>query len=185
MKPKSHDLDFELNLMPVLSVLSICICFLLTTAIWNRMGFVGIHQAIGDELPESGVPSDSLFLKAQKNGSIVLQWKRGKDSSVIAEKTIASAPVPNTSLHNAKGRPRGSSSKQGTSSGTGAAKDSYWQGVRSEIEAFVSRSQLKTIIVMPEVGTNYGHTIALLDQLKSLSLNIGLAPAVAPMEKGR
>ena len=150
MNTKAKELEFEVNLLPVLSVLSICICFLLTTAIWTRMGYIGINQAIGDELPASGKSPDSLFLKLKSNGQLLLQWKSGEDSSLLAEKTV---------------RP-------------GANAKINWEKAKKEISQFVKKSNLKTVIVMPEVGVNYGETIRALDQLKGLSLNIGLAPAI-------
>lgn len=150
MNAKSKELDFEVNLLPVLSVLSICICFLLTTAIWTRMGFIGINQAIGDELPASGKNSDSVFLKVKTNGQFVLQLKSGEDSSLLSEKIIQ--PVRKGQFN--------------------------WKTAQAEISNFVSRAQTKTVIVMPEIGVNYGETIHLLDQLKGLSLQIGLAPAI-------
>ncbi len=140
MNTKSKELDFEVNLLPVLSVLSICICFLLTTAIWTRMGFIGINQAIGDELPSIGKTS----------GQFVLQLKSGKDSSLLSEKVILPAR-------------------------TGQFD---WPKFQSEIKRFVSIARTKTVIVMPEIGVNYGQTIHLLDQLKGLSLQVGLAPAI-------
>ncbi len=154
MNTKAKDLDFEVNLLPVLSVLSICICFLLTTAIWSRMGSIEINQAIGDELPSSGKNPDSVFLKVKANGQFVLQWKSGEDSSLLSEKTIE----PN---------------KGGQFN---------WNSGVKEISTFVKKAKAETVIVMPEIGVNYGATIKLLDQLKGLSLKIGLAPAIKGLQ---
>jgi biopolymer transport protein ExbD len=150
MNAKSKELDFEVNLMPVLSVLSICICFLLTSAVWTRMGFIGINQAIGDELPTSGKNPDSIFLKIKTNGQFVLQWKSGEDSSLLSQKVISPA-------------------KKGQFN---------WTAAQKEIPIFVQKAHTKTVIVTPEFGVNYGQTIQLLDQLKGLNLQVGLAPAI-------
>lgn len=150
MNTKAKELDFEVNLLPVLSVLSICICFLLTTAIWSRMGFIGINQAIGDQLPASGKNPDSVFLKVKTNGQLLLQWKSGEDSSLLSESTV---------------QPSGDHKFN-------------WTKAKSEIGRFVSKAKIKTVIVMPEIGVNYGETIRALDILKGLSLQIGLAPAI-------
>lgn len=158
MQTKSKDLDFELNLLPILSVLSICICFLLTTAVWNRLGTIDINQAIGDVIPKSVIDSgkvpDSVFLKVKASGDFVLQWKKGEDSSLKEEKII----------HMDK-----SNAKNVTL---------FWTKLKGEITNMVKQSKVSSVIVMPEIGTNYGETIKLLDQLKALSLNIGLAPAI-------
>jgi len=150
MNTKAKDLDFELNLLPILSVLSICICFLLTSAVWSRMGFIGINQAIGDLIPTSGRNPDSLFIKVKSNGQFQIQWKSGQDSSVLAEKMIQ--PL--------------------------RAGKVDWSTIQKELSALVVRAKTKTVIVMPEVGVNYGKTIQLLDHLKGLALQIGLAPAI-------
>jgi biopolymer transport protein ExbD len=150
MNTKSKELDFEVNLLPVLSVLSICICFLLTTAVWTRMGFIGINQAIGDQIPSNGVNPDSVFLKAKADGQILLQWKSGEDSSLRSERVI---PALRAGKFN-------------------------WEKAQKDVLSFVKNAQTKTVIVMPEIGVNYGETIRILDQLKGLSLQIGLAPAI-------
>lgn len=149
MNAKTKELDFEVNLLPVLSVLSICICFLLTTAVWNRMGFIGINQAIGDEMPSSGVNEDSIHILLKSNDRMILRLKSGEDSHTMAEK--------NLSLQK---------------------KSVNWEQIKNEVASFSKRIQSKTVIVMPEKGVNYGLTIQLLDQLKGLGLNIGLAPAI-------
>lgn len=150
MNTNTKELDFEINLLPVLSILAICICFLLTTAIWSRLGYIGINQAIGDEIPTNGKNPDTLFLKILTNGNYLLQWKSGETSSILAEKSLSIKDKSSLS----------------------------WSNLRKNIELFVKKSNTKTVIVMPESGTSYGETMALLDQLKSLSLNIGLAPSI-------
>lgn len=41
------ELNFELNLLPVIAVLAVCICFLLSTAVWMMIGSVELKQASG------------------------------------------------------------------------------------------------------------------------------------------
>lgn len=42
-----RELNFELNLLPVIAVLAVCICFLLSTAVWIMIGSVELKQASG------------------------------------------------------------------------------------------------------------------------------------------
>lgn len=149
MNNKTKDVDFEVNLLPVLSVLSICICFLLTSAVWNRMGYIGINQAIGDELPDNGKNEDSIQILVKATGRLILQLRNGEDSRIVAVKNL----------------PMGKS-------------EADWEKIKNEIKLFAKKTSSKTTIVMPEKGVNYGATIQLLDQLKGLALNIGLAPAI-------
>ena len=41
------ELDFEINLLPMISVLAICICFLLINSVWVLVGSVDLKQATG------------------------------------------------------------------------------------------------------------------------------------------
>lgn len=45
---KKH-LDFELNLVPFIDLLSVCICFLLMTAVWIQVGSMDTKQAVGGQ----------------------------------------------------------------------------------------------------------------------------------------
>ena len=42
-------LNFELNLIPFIDVLSVCICFLLVTAVFINLGSFHVSQAVGSE----------------------------------------------------------------------------------------------------------------------------------------
>lgn len=158
----NKDVDFEINLLPVLSVLSICICFLLTTTVWNRMGYLEINQAIGDQLPTSGKNPDSIIIKLLKNGNLDLEWRTDENSSAALQKTIL-ATHSGTFLFNEK--------------------------LKIELLHFIKNatqkaSSLKTVLVLPEVGVPYGETIHMIDELKKLSLDIGLGPAVEGLALG-
>lgn len=48
MKKKQH-LDFEINLIPFIDLLSVCICFLLLTAVWIQVASMNVKQAIGGQ----------------------------------------------------------------------------------------------------------------------------------------
>ncbi|MBY0385641.1 biopolymer transporter ExbD, partial [bacterium] len=51
---KKH-LDFEINLIPFIDLLSACICFLLLTAVWVQVGTLDVKQAVGGQ-PASETP---------------------------------------------------------------------------------------------------------------------------------
>ncbi len=44
-----RSLDAELNLVPFIDLLSMCICFLLMTAVWLEIGAIQIHQLFGSK----------------------------------------------------------------------------------------------------------------------------------------
>ncbi len=46
---RRRSLDGEINLVPFIDLLSMCICFLLMTAIWIEVGSIQLHQLFGTE----------------------------------------------------------------------------------------------------------------------------------------
>lgn len=44
---RRRSLDGEMNLVPFIDLLSMCICFLLMTAIWIEIGSIQLHQLLG------------------------------------------------------------------------------------------------------------------------------------------
>lgn len=47
-------LDFEINLLPVISILAVCIAFLLLTAVWVQIGKMEVTQAYGTSGKNNG-----------------------------------------------------------------------------------------------------------------------------------
>jgi biopolymer transport protein ExbD len=152
MSAKHKDLDFEINLMPVLSIMSICICYLLSIAVWNRMGMITVQQAIGDVLPASGVNADSLLVKLHKSGNVIIEFRDGYNKRDVA-------PV-----------------KIGADS-SGKVKFDLFKNSLAKL--LKSTGTAKTVLVMPENTVPYGQTIRVMDILKSYQLNVGLAPSVS------
>jgi len=48
---RNRGLNPEVNLVPFIDLLSVCICFLLVSAVWLQLGSVQIKQALGTEAP--------------------------------------------------------------------------------------------------------------------------------------
>jgi biopolymer transport protein ExbD len=151
-KHKDKDLDFEINLMPVLSVMSICICYLLTISVWNRMGMITVQQAIGDVLPSSGVNPATLLVKLHKSGNVVLAFRDGYNKANVAPMKIPAATDGKVKM------------------------DLFKDGLARFLK---TTGTAKTVLVMPENSVPYGQTIAVMDILKSHQLNVGLAPSIA------
>ncbi|MBY0371880.1 biopolymer transporter ExbD [bacterium] len=49
-----RSLDAEINLVPFIDLLSVCICFLLMTAVWTQISTVQVKQSHGTEAGEAG-----------------------------------------------------------------------------------------------------------------------------------
>ena len=58
-KGRKKNMNFELNLVPFIDVLSTCICFLLVTAVFINLGSFHTNQAVGsanaNEKPKGSV----------------------------------------------------------------------------------------------------------------------------------
>lgn len=152
MSAKHKDVDVEINLMPVLSIMSICICYLLTISVWNRMGMITVQQAIGDVLPISGTNPDSLLVKLHKSGSVVIEFRDGDNKKNVQPVKIAA-------------------------DSSGKVKLDLFKNAMSAM--LKSADSAKTVLVMPENSVPYGQTIHVMDILKSYQLNVGLAPSVS------
>lgn len=75
MSHARKNVDFEINLLPVISVLAVCICFLLLTAVWVHIGTIDTAQAIGAESTSGANNPPSLVVQLDKDQSFELQLK--------------------------------------------------------------------------------------------------------------
>lgn len=60
---RHKSLDAEINLVPFIDLLSMCICFLLMTAVWMEIGALQVKQLVGTDGPTSSAKSSELDLK--------------------------------------------------------------------------------------------------------------------------
>jgi biopolymer transport protein TolR len=71
-------MDFELNLIPFIDLLSVCICFLLITAVWIQIGTINTKQAVGGQSQSETEKKPTLNVAFQPNGDLVLEAKDAK-----------------------------------------------------------------------------------------------------------
>ena len=65
---RRKSLEAEINLVPFIDLLSMCICFLLITAVWVQVGAVQVKQSNGTDAPASiaeQLDLDVVFLSPQ------------------------------------------------------------------------------------------------------------------------
>lgn len=67
---KNKDINFEINLLPVISLLAVLICFLLLTTAWVQVGTFDISQAIGGQSQEETKKRPSLEIHIYSSGKI-------------------------------------------------------------------------------------------------------------------
>jgi biopolymer transport protein ExbD len=144
------ELNFELDLLPVISMMSVCICFLLLTAVWTQIGSVNIEQGLGQESSRQDQKASSMWVTMKSNGQVTV-------------KMMDSPSVP--------------SNLQEKSFVIGSA-GSGWPAVERHA-ADIKRIMpgLKTALIMPDGRVNYGDVIRVMDRLKVLEIGeIGIAP---------
>jgi biopolymer transport protein TolR len=69
------NLNFELNILPILDILSVLICFLLLAAVWIQLGSIDTKQAVGDSTSTTGKNPPSLWVRVEKNGTLNLSLR--------------------------------------------------------------------------------------------------------------
>ncbi|MNK11967.1 colicin uptake protein TolR [compost metagenome] len=142
------DLNFEINILPILDILSVLICFLLLTAVFVQIGTIDTKQAIGDNSVEGAKNPPSLWVTVEADGTMQLSM-RDLPKSQTHEVPVARA-----------------------------AKGVNWVAFQQKIQAIKEKwPELKTGIVRPKEQTSYGDVIKIMDQLKKLEIDrVGLSP---------
>lgn len=144
-------MNFELNLVPFIDVLSTCICFLLVTAVFVHLGSFHVSQAVGNEkVKQEEKPKGNVTVSLGSHGDIRFSVKdvaglRGSQN----ETTI---PGSNGKLN--------------------------FQRTQEWITAFASQHvDVKTVLIMPNPASKYDDLIQLMAQFKKSSMDqIGIAP---------
>ena len=78
MARKKEIPDYQLDLTPFISLLSVCICFLLLTVTWFQVGALSVKQALGGEpAPSSKKEPSQLWIYMKPTKQIEVHLKRG------------------------------------------------------------------------------------------------------------
>lgn len=148
-KGRKKNMNFELNLVPFIDVLSTCICFLLVTAVFINLGAFHVSQAVGSEKMQSkDKPKGSVTASLGGRGEIRFEVKdvKGMKNSLV---TIT-----------------------GEQGKLNFARTEEW------IKSFSSHyKDVKTVLIMPNPHSKYDDLIQLMAQFKQSSMDqIGIAP---------
>ncbi|MCC6137453.1 MAG: biopolymer transporter ExbD [Bdellovibrionaceae bacterium] len=146
-RAKSKEIDFEVNLLPVISILAVCICFLLLTAVWVHVGTIDTAQAIGAETATSGNNPPSIVVQLDKDNSFDLQLKdvntKNRNFSVRAERGQANW----------------------------ARVDALVAALQKQ------HPEIKTAVVLTRPQVKFGNTIRMVDTLKKSNIkDVGISP---------
>jgi biopolymer transport protein ExbD len=146
-KRANKNIDFELNLLPVISILAVCISLLLLTTVWINVGVFNVSQALGTESDSKSITS-TLWLEFENDGSIQMTVKAG-------DKTKARWTVKGLSNQRAD----------------------LDRAVEFTARIKKSSPDINTALVMPAPESSYQDLIAVMDSLKKNAIkDIGIAP---------
>lgn len=144
----NKELNFEINILPILDILSVLICFLLLTAVFVQIGTIDTKQAIGDNSTSGAKNPPSLWVTVEADGQMVLSVRD------VPQAQSREIPVAR------------------------ASKGVNWDVFQKRIQDLKTKyPDLKTGIVRPKERTAYGDVIKIMDQLKKLEIDqVGLSP---------
>lgn len=145
-----REMNFELNLLPFISILAVCISFLLLTGVWVRVGSFNVKQALGDEGAETAVNPPTLWVEFNSNGNLKLSIRDLKPLPQNFSPLTLSAVQGKIDLK---------------------SMDQYAAQLRAQLP------QVKTALVLPSADVSYDDVVQIMDRLKKSKLpEVGIAP---------
>ncbi|MCC7405232.1 MAG: biopolymer transporter ExbD [Bdellovibrionales bacterium] len=145
---RNREENFEINLLPVISILAVCISFLLLTAVWIKIGSMDVSQAVGPVTAEQKPNPPSLQIRMDQGGRLLLSIK---DTPKMNNATLT---IDRTT--------------------DGIDWDAFDRAV---IRATSKVPELKTVLIFPSAEFRYRDLIKMMDGMKKKGLpDIGIAP---------
>jgi biopolymer transport protein ExbD len=149
---RRRSLDGEINLVPFIDLLSMCICFLLMTAIWIEVGSIQLFQMFGTEGMDNNHPIE-VEVRLQGPSDYRVQIEQ-------AGKVINAMEIKSDATMDAKAR-----------------VSQFMAQVQNLILSSGSEVQLSARVI-PNATVEYGEMITILDILKGYGVS---ALAVIPV----
>ncbi|MFS4460345.1 ExbD/TolR family protein [Bdellovibrio sp. HCB2-146] len=142
------DLNFDINILPILDILSVLICFLLLTAVFVQIGTIDTRQAIADNSVSGEKNPPSLWLTVKSDGGLTLSLRDLPGAKKFEESISRSAKGVN------------------------------WENLEARLQALRNKwPDLKTGVVLPEAQSSYGDVIRVMDKLKQFNFEgVGISP---------
>lgn len=150
MKNKKKHLDFEVNLIPCIDLLSVCICFLLLTAVWLNVGSMNVKQAVGGQPAAETEKKPLLWVFMGEKGQLTLDVQQSSVVPAAMRKILVPGLEGKTDLGE----------------------------LGRTIEKLKSHEPaLRTALIQPQAGSPYEDIIALMDEFKKQNvIDLGVAP---------
>lgn len=155
-KGGKRNLNAELNLVPFIDLLSVCICFLLMAAVWLQIGTVRVKQALGEDAPTPPKEAYELAIQLTDVNAVTLELKKGSKSSGKVNVAGASKEELTEKLF---------SEVEKKVAEVGAQQDE------------TGPMKIQSATVAPNEKVNYGSMIAVMDVLRKREIvNIAVMP---------
>lgn len=148
MAKKKKGLDFEVNLIPFIDLLSTCICFLLLTAVWVNIASLNVKQAVGGQAASDTAKKPTMWVAMSQGGDLTLDIR---DSKLAGKAKF--------SIRGLKGKP------------------DLDQLSAAVTQAKAKEPLLTTALIQPSAGSMYEDIIDVMDQFKKSGMNdLGVSP---------
>lgn len=157
---RHKSLDAEINLVPFIDLLSMCICFLLMTAVWMEIGALQVKQLVGTEG------------SAAKSNSFEVDVKFFNKNKIELSLTHPNKKVQKFTAEG--GSPEAMLSRLGdVLGGLGSVlKLNPKADLKTQMAQAISSAK-----VTPKTGVSYGDLIGVMDQLRNHGIiNLGVIP---------
>ncbi len=150
MKHSKKHLDFEVNLIPFIDLLSVSICFLLITAVWLNVGSMNVKQAVGGQAQEDTKKSPLVWIRMSAQGDLDLEVQQ---SSLV--------PASLRKLRVAQ-----------------QDKKVNYDGLEKALSSLKQvEPSLNTGLIQPTASTSYEDIIDVMDKLKKSGMtDLGVSP---------
>jgi len=148
-KQKKH-LDFEVNLVPFIDLLSVCICFLLLTAVWLNVGTVNVKQAVGGQPADETEKKPMLWVSLGDKGDMTVEARdAGRLPANLRKFSVAAIE--------------------------GKVNFGQLEAVMGQLKQ--AEPNLRTALIQPKAQTSYEMIIDVMDQFKKAGLHdLGVVP---------
>ena len=148
-KNKKH-LDFELNLVPFIDLLSVCICFLLITAVWLNVGSLNVKQAVGGQSAAETAKKPLMMVVLEATGEVTLEVQESQRVPANLRKFRVEAQA-------------------------GKVNSQEVEKILTELKNL--EPELRTALIQPKAQTVYEDIVGLMDQFrKSGMIDLGVVP---------
>ena len=74
-KKIKKSLNTEVDLVAFISLLSVCICFLLLTTVWVQIASMNVKQAVGGQAAGGGEPKPEMWVFFESEGQLKFQLR--------------------------------------------------------------------------------------------------------------